>query len=331
MREPPAPPEIITHLLDAVYPSFAMLSGMDLDLFTILHKGPMTVEQLAGAIGVQAVKLRPLLYALVVSGLLTVEDDSFANSAEADHYLVRGKPSYMGGLKELTASNWTRVLNTAGTIRKGSPLQEYDYRGTQNELMALFRGLYPGAVRDALRIMELYDFTGHSSLLDVGGGSGGLAITMVQANPHLKATILDLPSITPITKQFVEEAGAADRITIISGDAIHNSLNGLYDVVIARHLIQVLSADDSRTLLKNLTSVLKPGSVIHLIGWILDNSRLAPKNIVGTNLVLLNAYQDGQAYTEQEYHTWLDEAGFVDIERILMSDGASIMTARKRI
>jgi SAM-dependent methyltransferase len=152
---------------------------------------------------------------------------------------------------------------------------------------------------------------------------------MVQANPHLKATVIDLPLVTPITRQFVEEANVGSRVEVLTADAIRDALSGSYDVVIARHLIQVLSEDDSRALLNNLVSVLRPGGVIHLVGWVLDDSRVSPQNIVGYNLVLLTAYKDGQAYTEQEYRNWLAEAGFVDFERVVMLDGASILTARK--
>ena len=70
-------PETITRLLDAVFPSFALVAGMVLDLFTPLEAGPLTLEQLSDSLGVKAGKLSPLLYALVVGGLLTVEDDLF--------------------------------------------------------------------------------------------------------------------------------------------------------------------------------------------------------------------------------------------------------------
>jgi ubiquinone/menaquinone biosynthesis C-methylase UbiE len=331
MNEPPPRPETITRLFDAVYPSFAMLAGMELDLFTQLENGPLTTEQLANRINVQVTKLRPLLYALVVSGLLSVENELFSNKLEADHYLVRGKPGNMGWLREITSSNWFRVLETAETIRTGRPIEKVDYHSdSQDEMMAFFRGLYPGAVVDAKRLMDQYDFSTYRSLLDVGGGSGALAITMVESNPHLKATIIDLPSITPITHLFVEEANIADRVEILSGDVLRDSLSGSYDVIVARHVIQILSAADNRTLLNNLATVLKPGGVIYLVGWMLDNSRLSPKEIVGYNLVLLTAYKDGQAYTEQEYRKWLAETGFLHFKRVVMPDGASIVTARKQ-
>ncbi len=332
MTNAPLQPETITRLFDAVYPSFAMLAGMELELFTPLEGGPLSAEQLADALGVQVIKLRPLLYALVVAGLLTVEDDLFANTPEADHYLVRGRPSYLGGLQELTSSNWARILKTAATIRAGGTLEKYDYHSMpQDELIALFRGLYPGALVDADRLMDQYDFSHYSTLLDVGGGSGALAIAIAQANPHLKATVIDLPLVTPITRQFVEEANATNRVEILTADAVRDTLSGSYDVVVARHVVQVLSVDDSRALLSNLAAVLKPGGAIHLLGWILDNTRLTPQNTVGYNLVLLNGYDDGQAYTEQEHHEWLAEAGFVAFERVVFPDGESILTARKPV
>jgi SAM-dependent methyltransferase len=266
----------------------------------------------------------------VVAGLLKVEEDRFSNTAEADHFLVRGQPDYLGGQWELTQSNWGRMLKTAETIRAGGLPQMVDYHATsQQELAALLRGLYPGVLKDARQLMDLYDFSAYNSLLDVGGGSGALAIAIAQANPGLQATIIDLPSVTPITRQFVEEADASGSVDILNGDAVHGSLAGSYDAVIARHLIQVLSEEDSRALLRNLASVIKPGGVIYLIGMVLDDSRVSPPNVAEFNLVLLTAYEDGQAYTESEYRDWLAEAGFEDIKRHVNPDGASIISAAK--
>jgi SAM-dependent methyltransferase len=334
MNNPTPQPKTITELFKAVYPSFAMLAGMELDLFTQLKDGPLNVEQISKAIGVQAIKLRPLLYALVVAGLLTVQDDLFSNTPEADHFLVRGKSAYLGGMLELASYNWAKIFKTAATIRAGGPLQLFDYHSStaQDELMVLFRGLYPGAVVDANRLMAQHDFSTCKTVLDVGGGSGALAIAIAQANPHLKATVVDLPLITPITRQFVEEAKATDRVEILTADLINDTLLGSYDVIVARHVIQTLSVDDSRALLRNLSTILMPCGVIHLIVWILDNSRLTPqKTVVEGGLVLLNNYADGEAYTEQEYYDWLDEAGFEAFDRVVMSDSSSILTAYKAI
>ena len=100
-----------------VYPPMAMLAGMQLDVFTPLKGGPMTATALADAIGANAARLRPLLYALVHAELLTVDGDRFANTPEADLYLVRGRATYMGSAHELYSDLWGAALTAAQSIR----------------------------------------------------------------------------------------------------------------------------------------------------------------------------------------------------------------------
>jgi hypothetical protein len=90
MQPKQGPTTIVRHAY-AVYPPMAMLAGMQLDVFTPLKDGPMTATALANALDVRPEKLRPLLYALVHAELLLkFEGDRFANTPEADAYLVRG-------------------------------------------------------------------------------------------------------------------------------------------------------------------------------------------------------------------------------------------------
>lgn len=89
-------PDTINSHLNAVYPALAMLAGMQLDVFTPLGDGPRTVEEIACALDVAPGKLRPLLYALVTAGLLELAGERFANTPEADAFLVRGRPRYLG-------------------------------------------------------------------------------------------------------------------------------------------------------------------------------------------------------------------------------------------
>ena len=101
MATQPPRPETIEKLEAAAFPSFAMLAGMQLDLFTPLKDGPMNVVELAQALGVGSTKLEPLLYSLVAAELPTVEGQRFSNAPESDHFLVNGKPTYMGERHQL--------------------------------------------------------------------------------------------------------------------------------------------------------------------------------------------------------------------------------------
>jgi cyclopropane fatty-acyl-phospholipid synthase-like methyltransferase len=170
-------------------------------------------------------------------------------------------------------------------------------------------------------LAERYDFGSYRAVLDVGGGSGGASIGLVEACPTVHATIAELPSVVPIAQRFVAEAGLRDRIDIIASDVLHDSVPGPFDAAVVRNLLQVLSADEAQTALHNVGQSLRPGGAVYILAVILDDSRVSPATEALFNVVFLNFYDAGQAYTESEYRAWLVAAGFVDITREELSDG----------
>jgi SAM-dependent methyltransferase len=331
MASPAPRPETIEKLAHGVYPAFAMLAGIQLDLFTPLKDGPMHAAQLADTLGVGAAKLQPLLYALVVAGLLTVDGERFANTPEADHFLVRGRPTYLGSLQGQFVRQWHGTLKTAESIRTGTAQDKIDFATMSSAAgEAFFRQLHAGALATGRDLVAQYDFSSFRTLLDVGGGSGGLATALTKACPHLHATVVDLPAVTPLTQRFVAEAGAAARVQVRAADVVQGPLTGAYDVAVLRAFIQVLAPEQARCALRHIGQVIAPGGAIYVIGnAILDNTRTAPFAAVAFNLYLLNAVDGGQAYTEQEYRDWLTEAGFVGCERATLPNGWGVVSARK--
>jgi len=321
----------IEKIAKSVYQPFAMLAGMKLDLFSALKDGPMNVEQIAETIGVGPAKLKALLYALVVADFLNVKDEFFSNTDAANRFLVKGNPSSVVDIHELLSTMWNAALNTAESIRTGLPQAKLDYSEmTQDELRQFFYGEHPYAVEYGRDLVERYDFSSYSTLLDVGGGSGGLAIAVTENCPHIQATVVDLPKITPVTQYYIDEVGAGNRVKVVTADAIRGPIPGSYDVAVMSAFIQLLSPEEARCAIKNVSKVMNPGGEIYIRGYgIIDNSRISPKKLVGFNLVYINVYDEGQAYTEQEHKDWLEEACFGNFKRDILADGSSIITARK--
>ena len=325
------PTTIFRHAF-AVYPPMAMLAGMQLDVFTPLGDGPATAERLAEALGVASEKLRPLLYALVSADLLTVEGDRFANTPEANFYLVRGRPAYMGSAHELYSDLWGAALRAAQSIRAGAPQVKHDFAAmSDEELAAFFRGLHAGALATGRQLADSYGFARFRNLLDVGGGSGGVAIAACQSCPDLKATVVELPRVAPIARSFVGEAGLAERVQVRAADVVERPPEGRFDVAVLRFLIQVLGPEQVRRILQNVGRAIEPGGAVFIVGHVLEDSRLAPPAAVGLNLAFLSIYDEGQAYTEREHRAWLAEAGFpeIDVQFGAAPGGASVITARK--
>ena len=325
-----AGPETINRIADAAYPALAMLAGMQLDLFTPLEHGPMTAEEIAQAIGVGSAKLKPLLYALVAADLLTVDGDWFANTPESAHFLVSGRPEYIGHRHANMARRWKSVLHTSESILEGKAQAKLDFSDIgEDELEVFARGMHQETLNAGRDLVARYDFSKHRNLVDVGGGTGAMSFAAVEAHPHICATIADLPAMTPITQRSVSEAGFSERVQVVTADLVEGTLDGSYDAVIMKSFIQVLNPDQARRALANIHRVTEPGGTVYILGAVLDESRLSPPEAVASSLNFLNVYDGGQSYTEGEYREWLTEAGYVDVGRVVTSSGSSIVTARK--
>jgi hypothetical protein len=312
----PAQPVEIGKITDRLSDYFALLAGMELDLFTPLDTDPLTVAELASALAVDASKLSILLYVLVVAGLLTVEDGRFANTAEAAHFLVRGKPAYMGNVHTIWREFAEDRLKTAASVRTGIPQAQHNYAAmSADELYTTLGGLHAMSLGAGRRLALRADFGTCQTLLDAGGGSGGWSFGLVERWPQLHVTIADLPNVVPIAARFIAEAGLGERIDAVAVDLLREAAPGQYDGAMLANVIQVLSATNARIVLQHVAASLRPGGTIYLIHQVLDESRVTPTDAVRNNLIFLNWYDGGQAYTEGEYREWLTAAGFVEITR----------------
>jgi len=327
-------PTTIQAIAGGVSPAYALLAGMQLGVFTALAGRPMGHDELGRVLGVDARRLRLLLYALAAVGLLRVEDGRFVNTPEADEFLVEGTPRSMAGLHELWSEMWRAQSQTASSSRTGRPQAEHDY-ATMDEaqLLPIIRGLRPNAVAAGRAVAAHYDFSAHRRLLDIGGGSGGLAVALAAACPELRATVVDLPTVAVIARRLVAEAEAAERVEVCEADLLAGPPpGGEYDVAVARAFVQVLGPEEAARALANVGRALRSGGELYVIGAVLEDDRLAPRPAVLFNLVTLNFYDRGEAYTISEHRGWLRDAGFddVQVDWNTMPAGNSVVRARKR-
>jgi 2-hydroxy-4-(methylsulfanyl)butanoate S-methyltransferase len=323
-------PVTIRSLAEGVYAPMAMKAAMQLDLFTPLKDGPMSGAELAGVLGLNADRFTLLLYALVSAGLLTVEDGCFANTPEANRFLVRGVPGYLGNQHHLYDDLWGGMLHTGNSLQSGVPGAKHDFSiMTEAALGNFYRGTHPGALSAGRTLVALVDLSDARHLVDVGGGSGGVSIGLCETYPDLRATIAEFDAVVPVTKSIIADENMTGRIDVIAADAVANNLPGEYDAAILRNLIQVLSADDAAAALSHIASAIKPGGVVYIWGWMIDDSRITPADSVLHNIAFLNLYDNGQAYSEGEHRGWLADAGFKDMERQILPGGFSLMSARK--
>jgi hypothetical protein len=325
-------PDTVNRLRSAADAAFAMLAGMQLDVFTPLQAGPLNAEQIADALGLKPGRLRLLLYSLVAAGLLNEDKGRFSNTPEANQFLVKGSPSYVGNRYAALAMRWAASLKTAESIRTGIPQAKIDFcDAPQSELEKFLRNINPSTVSAGRALLENYDFSSVKTLADIGSGGAGLAITITRGCPHINATAIDLPQVAPIAQKIIEEESAADRVKVLAANVLSGPLPGSFDAAVLRAFLQVFSAADARLAVKHVAAAVNPGGKIFIIGQILDDSRRSPLEAVGFNMAFINMLEACESHTEAEHREWLSEAGFIDIDRPhMLLDGSGLMTARKR-
>jgi hypothetical protein len=189
--QPRAIPKTIEILADAVYPSFAMLAGMELDLFTPLKDGPLTADEIARAAGTDRAKTAPLLHALVAIGLLKSDADHFLNSPEADQFLVRGRPDYIGMRHYAYRRRWNSVLCVGETIRAGAPQRGMDYASMPADAReSFYRGTFSECLAAGRVLARSRDFSNFRSL------TAGTIIGAAVAGPRYYAARIRRTSAT---------------------------------------------------------------------------------------------------------------------------------------
>jgi SAM-dependent methyltransferase len=327
---PPVRPDTIRRLQAGVAPALALLAGMELRVFTRLDAGPATSAELGASLGVDPERLARLLRALAVTGLIEIEDGRFRNSAEAAIFLVEGRPDHIGG-QELLGQLWHADLHTAQSIRSGRPAALHDFAGASDDAMlAMMRGMHPLAVAAGQDLARRLDLAKVQSVIDIGGGSGGLAAALCALEPARRGTLFELPRNARLAAALLQATPGGERVAIEAGDILAGPPPGSYDLAVLRALVQVLGPDEAERAIRHAAAAVRPGGAVVIIGGgILDDDRQGPPSAVLLDLTLMNLYPAGAAYTEAEHATWLLGAGCHDLRRIVLPTGSSIILARK--
>lgn len=294
----------------------ALHAGVELDLFTLLAKEPLTAAELATRGGCDPRATGMLAEALAAMGLLERRAQRFANSPEAARWLVRTAPEYQGYIirhhHHLMAS-WARLpyaVRTGGPVREGSGFSDDEWR--EAFLMGMFNlasGLAPHVARQV-------DLDGRRHLLDLGGGPGTYAIHFCQANPGLKAKVFDLPTTRSFAEATIGRYGLADRIGFHEGDFLADPIPGRYDVAWLSHILHGEGPEGCQEIVDKAVAALEPGGVILVQEFILDDDRPGPLFPALFSLNMLLGTERGQSYRQGEIAGMLERAGAREARRL---------------
>ena len=286
-----------------------------------LAEGPRTVADLAGAVGAHEQSLHRLLRALVTVGVYSRDEQGrFANTPLGDA-LRSDAPRSLAGWAGLIGrpyyfQAWAGLLDAirtgdnAFTAVHGESI--WAYRGTRPDELAIFdRAMtaLSGVVADA--VATAYDFTPFTTVVDVGGGHGGLLATILTRYPTLRGVLFDQPDVITAATALLDRVEVTDRCQLVGGDFFHTIPTIAPDTptaVILKAIIHDWPDRESIAILSTCHHAMAGTGTLLLVEQLLDEGDDLSRTAF-SDLNMLVA-PGGQERTLPEYRTLLAHAGF---------------------
>jgi hypothetical protein len=333
----PLDPERIIELGLAFWSSKTLLSAVELGVFTELAKGPLTADQLRQRIGIHERSARDFFDTLVALRMLERDGDTYANSAEADAFLDRAKPSYTGGLLEMANNRLYGFWgNLTEGLRTGEPQNEakvgedsfgvlYSDPARLREFAQAMTAISMGS---AIAIATKFPWQKYKTFMDIGTAQGNVPVQVARRFAHLTGGGTDLPPLEPVFAEYVAAHGLSDRLRFQAHDFFTEPFPNA-DVLIMGHILHDWDLAEKKMLIKKAYEALPDGGALIAYDAVIDDERR--ENVFGLTMSLnmLIETPGGFDYTGADCRGWMAEIGFSDSYVEPLTGGESMVVGLK--
>ncbi|MCK0157656.1 acetylserotonin O-methyltransferase [Cellulophaga sp. F20128] len=324
------------------FASKTMLTAVNLGLFTHLAKAGLTGQSIKEKLGLHTRGLYDFLDTLVALGFLKrtgIKETAVYNNAEdADLFLDKNKPSYIGGMLEMANNRLYPFWNNLEEgLKTGKPQNE-----TKTGNAPIFEAIYAdqSRLREFLSAMggiqianfqmlsKVFDFKDYHTLCDAGGAGGYLAAQVAINNKHMRCITFDLPPVEPVARENINRMGLSDRVTVQSGDFLTEDLPKA-DVITMGNVLHDWGTKEKKALIKKAYKALPQGGALVVIENIIDDNR--SENAFGLMMSLNMNIEtsEGFDFSAADFNGWARECGFTQTSIIPLTGPSSAVIAIK--
>ncbi|MEI6670077.1 MAG: methyltransferase [Acidobacteriota bacterium] len=318
-------PDDMAQTIRGFQESRVVLTAIELDLFSAVGEGA-TAAQVSAALSTDPRATEMLLNAVTALGLLTKSADTFSVTPVSRRFFTAGSTDNARPAMMHQVALWQRWSTLTACVQSGT-CQPSDRK--QDWTHWFIAAMHRNASERARAVVDAVDASTVSRMLDVGGGSGAYSIAFAKAHEGLRAEVVDLEAVLPLTQRYIADAGVGARVTTRAGDLRRDRFGSGYDLVFISAICHMLGADENRDLLTRAIGALRSGGRIVVQDFILDSTKTAPKSAALFSLNMLVGTDNGASYAEDEYRAWMTEAGFRDVTRVALPGPAHLMMGRK--
>ena len=320
-------------IISGFWISRAVYAIAKLGIPDLLKSGPKTASELASETKMHAPSLFRVLRALASVGVVRSESDRFSLTPLSET-LVTDAPGSLRwfAVSELGQEHYPAWGNLMQSVETGEiafdhffGVDIWKYFKENPEDGAVFNdsmSAVTAATNEA--IVTLYDFSRFETLVDVGGGHGGLITSILKANPKLKGILFDAPEVIEGARPKIEAAGLADRCETVSGD-FFKSVPAGGDVYVMKWIIHDWDDEKSITILKNCRQHMQPNGRLILVDCVVpEGDEPHFSKFIDLNMLVMTG---GKERTAKEFQDLFAAAGFKLVRVIPTSLPTSIVEA----
>ena len=327
------------HIFDAAYGfwrSKALFAAIEIDLFSVLADEPLGVETLAIRTGVHNRAARDFFDSLVALNILERDEAGrYRNTTESDRYLVRQRPTYIGGLlKHLSRrhyNNWNLLTRALATGEPQSTLGTASYAGLYADggAQELFlEGMTAGSLLAAQALAQAFPWSKYKTFIDIGTAEGCVPVEIARVHAHLSGGGFDLPPVKPVFASYIRRQGMSDRLSFYPGDFFVDPLP-MADVLVMGRILHNWDPPVRAMLLEKAYRAIAPSGALIIYDPLIDEERRQPHGLL-SSLNMLIETRAGSEYTAAECRSWLAEAGFENISSAPLADVHKAVFGYKR-
>ena len=311
-------PHIVPDLIEAFRRSKTMFAALELGVF---EATPTTAAAFAARAGADGRAVELLLDACVALGLLTKADGVYGNTEEAERYLKRDSPDTLAGYT-LYSSNvlWKLWDHLPDAVREGThrwpqafgmqgPIFSHFFK-TDEAMRTFLTGLHGFGMLSSPQAIAAHDLSGVRHFVDLGGGTGHLALAFLDRYPGARATVFDLPPVVPLTRE-----NTGGRVATMAGDFFADTLPEADCYAVAR-ILHDWSEPKIHALLAKIYAALPEGGLLLICEMLVNEARTGPTRALMQSLNMLTC-TEGQERTAAEYDALCKAAGFRETRAVV--------------
>jgi len=330
-------PDRIVELGYAFRAAKAVLSAVELGVFTALAKGPCDLGPLRREIGIAERGARDFFDALVALGLLDRDTEGrYRNAPESGHYLDAAKSTYIGGdLDHLNVRGYARWHSLTAALKSGAPQTDDGADGyfqtlysDKGSLESFTKGMTGGTKLAAPIIASEFPWRKYGTVIDVGTAQGCLPVQIANDHPHITGGGFDLPAMQPCFERYVYQHGLSHRLRFYPGDFFHDALPRA-DVLVFGRVLHNWNLATKRMLLKKAYDALPAGGALIVYERLIDDKRRASASGLLASLNMLIMTAGGFDFTGAECSDWMREAGFCGVQSKPLTSEISMIVGLK--